>query len=262
MAGSVITQTDITALAPGRGHGARTRRPPLQGMLDNMRHGIVVFGPDHRVLVANDLGNDLPGLPPGTVRPGLALADLTIGDAAAAGGDAPGQAMAAPAVDRSKPHRTAHTTPAGRTLDIASDPLPEGGFVISFVDTTELTAAQAEAQRGLLQTMQDSMRHGIALFGPDQRLIVANRLAAGLAGLPAEHMVPGMTAAEELARRQLVCGVFGQGPAATAEATTVSRRGPRAGPIRCGGTCRTGASWTASRPRAPRWRLRHHLDRR
>jgi len=73
--GFVITQTDITALAQAEA-AARERANLLQAMLDNMRHGIVVFGADHRVLAANDLCSTLGGMAPGTVRPGRGLPDL------------------------------------------------------------------------------------------------------------------------------------------------------------------------------------------
>ena len=69
----------------------------------------------------------------------------------------------------------------GRTLEIISDPMPDGGFVIALSDITALARAEAEAkQRAPIQAvMLDTIRHGITLFGPDRRLIAVNRLAAG-----------------------------------------------------------------------------------
>ena len=235
--GFVITQTDITALARAEA-AARERANVLQAMLDNMRHGIVVFGPDHRVLAANDLCSTLAGMVPGTVRPGRGLAELVAARVAANGPFEPAAAAAAIAedlgLDRGQPHRRERLNAHGRMVSVASDPLPDGGFVISYVDTTEVNAAKAQAQHRalLLQTMQDSMRHGIALFGPDQRLIVANRLAPDLSGLPAAEMVPGITP-HDLAMWQLRHGVFGQGPDAEAEALAVAQRDrSRSHPVR------------------------------
>ncbi|MDO9710516.1 PAS-domain containing protein [Paracraurococcus lichenis] len=226
--GFVITLTDITALAHAEAAG-RERADLLQAMLDHLRHGIAVFDRDARVVVANDLCSGLAGLPPGAVRPGRSLQDLV---AERVGGTGPDLAPAAAeevartlGLDRRRPQRRTRRSAGGRTVEVLSDPLPDGGFVISYIDTTEVTAAKAEIQRRaeLLQTMQDSMRHGIALFGPDQRLILANRLAAGLAGVPDAELVPGMTPAE-LAERQFRHGVFGTGPAAAAEARAVAAR--------------------------------------
>ncbi|WP_431272379.1 PAS-domain containing protein [Dankookia sp. P2] len=235
--GFVITLTDITALARAEA-AARDRANLLQAMLDHMRHGIVVFGPDHRVLAANELCSTLGGMAPGTVRPGRGLPELVAERVAANGPFEPAAAAAAIAedlgLDRRLPLRRERLNAHGRMVAVNSDPLPDGGFVISYVDTTEVSAAKAEAQHRamLLQTMQDSMRHGIALFGPDQRLIVANRLAPDLAGLPAEEMVPGITA-YDLAMRQLRHGVFGQGPDAEAEALEVAQRDrSRSHPVR------------------------------
>ena len=226
--GFVITQTDITALATAEA-AARDRAGVLQAMLDNMRHGIAVFGPDQRVVVANDLCDSLAGLPPASIRPGRTLAELVEARVALNGAvDAatPAEEVAATLTrDRGRPHRQERRNADGRTVDVLCDPLPDGGFVLSYVDTSEINAARAEAQHraGLLQTMQDSMRHGIALFGPDQRLIVANRLAAPLAGVPAAALVPGMSL-QDLALRQWEHGVFGTGEAAEREVRRVVAR--------------------------------------
>ena len=229
--GYICTFIDITRLAKAEA-AARERAAQLQAMLDNMRHGVALFDAQSRVVAANQLANDLPGLPPGQVRPGRSLealvderiAMLSTGSAAA---DAAERARTL-ARDTRAPFHVRRTSPAGRTLDIYSDPLPSGGFVVSYIDNTDLITAQKEAQAraATLQTMQDTMRHGIALFGADQRLIIANALAAGLAGIPPEAMRPGMTAAD-IGRAQFEQGVFGTGAAAAKELRAVETRDRR-----------------------------------
>ena len=135
-----------------------------------------------------------------------------------------------------------------RILEVRSAPTPDGGFVVTHTDITALAAAEAAAREraGLLQTMQDTMRHGIALFGPDQRLIIANPLAAGLAGLQPEELRPGHDG-----RR------YSPGAAATAGSSARARRprrrpAGRAGRIaasraRCAAACRT-AGWSTASP--------------
>ena len=79
------------------------------------------------------------------------------------------------------------TRPNGRVLDIRYAPLPDGGMVQVTTDITALHAARAEAtgRAAQLQVMLDNMRHGIALYDAELRLVVSNALAARLTGLPA-----------------------------------------------------------------------------
>ncbi|MCB4824255.1 PAS-domain containing protein [Roseicella aerolata] len=218
--GTVQVTTDITAL-----HAARTeataRAGLLQAMLDNMRHGIALFGPDRRLLAANTLSSTLSGTPLEAALPGTPFEEVVAAQcrAGAFGSGPAAQAEAARIIglDRAHPARYERTTPEGRTIEIESDPTPDGGFVVTWTDVTARARAEAKAnQRTAIQAvMLDVIRHGIQLFGPDRRLIAANRLAATLSGAPEEALRPGTTHAEVL-RLQQAAGVFGSGPEAEA----------------------------------------------
>ena len=76
----------------------------------------------------------------------------------------------------------------GRVVDVASDPMPDGGFVITLSDITALARAEAEAkqQARIQSVMLNTIRHGIALYGPDHRLIAVNRLTTTISGTTEE----------------------------------------------------------------------------
>jgi signal transduction histidine kinase len=162
-----------------------------------MRHGLVVYGPDRRVVAANALASTLAGHEPGDIRPGRSLDELVEAlHASGRLGPEPGarrMVRVALEMDRSRPHRTRRRTPEGRVLEVSSDPTPEGGFVVSHVDITALVEAEAEAQSraGILQVMLDNTQHGICLFDAAGYIVAVNALAARMCGLAPEQMAPG-----------------------------------------------------------------------
>jgi signal transduction histidine kinase len=190
-------------------------------MLDNSRHGICLFDSEHRLVAANRLAARLMGIDEAVLRPGTDSHDI-IAAQAAAGAFGPPEA-AAPVLrqvlarDRSRPARYHRTTPEGVVLDVASDPLPDGGFVISFSDVTPLMQAEAEARRraAQAQAMLDTMRHGIVLVDAGNRVVAANALAAEYTGLTVAELCPGALMTE-LRRLQFERGEFGTGPEAEA----------------------------------------------
>jgi len=208
--GMISVVTDITDLHRAE-REARERARVLDLMLESMRHGITLFGPDRRVIAANRLAEELSEASPGTVTPGRSFDELVAGQLANRpdGNTERLRRAAAEALaqDRSKPSRMVRPNASGRMLEVFSDPTPDGGFVVTHVDITPLAHARAEAQQraATLETMLEGMRHGIALFDAEHRLVASNRLAARLIGLPAEALRPGRHFAE-LVRAQQALG--------------------------------------------------------
>jgi signal transduction histidine kinase len=194
--GHVSVVTDITALWRAE-EEARRRASLLETAMGSMRHGLVVYGPDRRVVAANALSSTLAGHEPGDIRPGRSLDELIA--ALHAGGrlgpepQATGLAQDALRMDRSRPHRLRRRTPEGRVLEVSSDPTPEGGFIVTHVDITALAEAEAQAQQraGILQVMLDNTQHGICLFDAGGHIVAVNALAARMCGLTPEQMAPG-----------------------------------------------------------------------
>ena len=217
--GFVRTYIDVTAQAQAEAE-ARQRAATLQALLDNMQLGITLFGPDRRVVASNALSAAMAGLPAGAIRPGALLEDLTRGQwaANAAGDEELTATLANRALVQDRGHSLRHTRPTadGRLLEVRSDPMPDGGFIVTHQDITPLARAETEARQraAMLQAALDNMRHGIAMFGPDRRLVMANALAARLTGLPEHLQRPGVTLAE-LVAAQAASGEFGDAATTT-----------------------------------------------
>ena len=210
--GHISVVTEITALWRAE-EEARRRAQLLETAMGSMRHGLVVYGADRRVLAANALAGELAGHEPGAIRQGASVDELVRAlHAEGRLGPEPEASeilAAALTLDRSKPHRMVRRTPAGRVLEVSSDPTPDGGFVVTHIDITARAEAEREAREhaAILQVMLENMRHGIALFDAEGRLVAANALAAGMCGLAPEEARPGTTLAE-MRRRQAGRGEF------------------------------------------------------
>ncbi|MBW6396348.1 PAS-domain containing protein [Roseomonas sp. HJA6] len=211
--GFVITHSDITALAKAEDEASR-RAKVLETAMASMRHGLIIYGPDRRVIAANELSAELGGHAPGSIRPGRLLDDL-LGDLHAAGayGPEPGASKrlkAGLAIDRSKPYRAVRETAGGRVLEISSDPTPDGGFIVTHFDITARARAEQAAQERarILQVMLDNTRHGICLFDANGYVVAANALAARICGLRPEQMAPGRHILE-IRDEQAAAGEFG-----------------------------------------------------
>ena len=120
-------------------------------MLSCIRHGVVLWGPDHRLLASNAIADELLDHPPGLLAPGQtrgtrssrACWRVAISARAPARRNGPRTAGARP-VDALLRQIV---TPAGRVLDVRSDPTPAGGWVTTFTDVTEARAAEDELRR-------------------------------------------------------------------------------------------------------------------
>ena len=100
----------------------------------------------------------------------------------------------------------------GRVLEVATQPLPDGGKVRTFTDVTDYFNAQSElAEKSrILQVTMDSMSQGIATIDASGRAITSNRRHQELLGFSAELMATQPTM-EQLVRFQIERGDFGEG---------------------------------------------------
>ena len=206
--GFVITHVDITPLASAE-EEAQRRADLLRSMLENMRYGVLLFGPDRRLIAANALASRLTGLPPGTYRIGRTL-DEMMAEASQARYLDPEHIERIVGADRRQSVSYRRTRPDGIVLEITSDPTPDGGFVVVLTDVTKLHAAEREAERRtrLMQVMLENIRHGVCLFDGEGRVVACNALAIELSGLTAEEMRPGVSI-ETLRQIQAARGEYG-----------------------------------------------------
>jgi signal transduction histidine kinase len=148
--GYISVVTDITPLADAEAEVSR-RAAELAVMLSCIRHGVLLWGADRRLLASNAIAAELLDHPPDFLRSGRTereLLDSLVARGHFGSGDkGRAQAQALASLDRSKPHLRRVVTPAGRVLDVRSDATPDGGWVTTFTDVTEARATEAELRR-------------------------------------------------------------------------------------------------------------------
>jgi signal transduction histidine kinase len=148
--GYISVVTDITALAQAEEQISH-RAEEMAVMLSSIRHGVVLWGPDHRLLASNAIAGEMLDHPPGLLTPGQTQHEVIESMIArghfGTGERAREQARELAQQDRSRPYERQIVTTAGRVLDARSDPTPAGGWVTTLTDVTEARAAQDELRR-------------------------------------------------------------------------------------------------------------------
>ena len=148
--GYISVVTDITPLTDAEEQISR-RAEEMAVMLSCIRHGVVLWGADRRLLASNATAEKLLDHPTGLLTPGRTedqvLESMIIRGHFGAGPGAPERARALLELDRSTPYQREIVTPSGRVLEARSDPTPAGGWVSTFTDVTETRQAQDELRR-------------------------------------------------------------------------------------------------------------------
>lgn len=148
--GHISVVTDITPLVEAEREGAR-RHQEMAAMLSSIRHGIMLWGPDHRLLAYNDVTTELLGLPPGLLTIGRTDLEI-IAAMQTTGAWAPSEISAGigPELetrDVSTPHRRQVLMSNGRVLDMRCDPTANGGWVTTYTDITDIRKFEEELRR-------------------------------------------------------------------------------------------------------------------
>ncbi|TCZ64323.1 PAS-domain containing protein [Roseicella aquatilis] len=216
--GYLVEVTDITAAKQAE-EEAQRRAALLNGVLASLPHGVVVFGADGRVAMVNAAHQAiLAGAEVAVGEHRAEIARRRAGQGEYGPGDPAGLAALHAHDGADRPVPAQRERPNGTVLDIRHARLPDGGIVQVTTDITELQAARTEvtAQAATLQTMLDTMRHGIALYDAGRRLIATNRLAGEMGGTLGRTTRIGMTF-DEIVAAQHHAGRFGSGPDAEAQ---------------------------------------------
>ncbi len=120
-------------------------------MLSSIHHGIILWGPDRRLIATNQVAAELLGHPPGALVPGKPQADLIdemfARGAFGSGATAKSTANRLKTRDWTEPYVRRFISRAGRVLEGHSQPTPDGGFVSTFTDITEARNAETELRR-------------------------------------------------------------------------------------------------------------------
>jgi signal transduction histidine kinase len=174
-----------------------TQIAQTDALLDALPVGVAVVDADMRIVVVNSAYCASLGLPPNSFPSGMKLEDA-MRAAAYQGvygpGDPEAQLAALLAADRSRYGRLRQRSFMGRSYDLISAPLPQGGHVVCAVETTSLLSARDEAEATLVRVTSAlaTLRTGLAAFTPDRTLLFSNQRFAELLGFPAERLYPGM----------------------------------------------------------------------
>ena len=170
----------------------------LETVFDAIPVGLGLVDPYRRIVLMNRAFRESLSLPLDAFPPGTPVEDAVRASALRGvygPGDPDAQVRAIMATDRSRPGRLRRRTFGGRTFDLFNTPLPDGGYIVSAIETTVLLAARADAETGLTQTAAAlaTLRIGLAVFDPQRRLLLVNPRFAALLALPPNRLVAGST---------------------------------------------------------------------
>ncbi|MCV2352276.1 PAS-domain containing protein [Paucibacter sp. Y2R2-4] len=99
-------------------------------------------------------------------------------------------------------HQFERTRPNGRTLEVRGSPMPEGGFVTTYVDITERRSLEDERRRSaeLLMVVLESLPCGLSLIDAELRVTLYNSKYTELYGLDADFLQQAPLTVERVAR--------------------------------------------------------------
>jgi len=215
--GHAVCAVETTALLTGR-DAAESLATRLAGAVATLRIGLAAFGPDRTLLLYNPRFAELMGLPLARLRRGLGFSELLemmqTGDEYA-GFEGESFLADQAALDRGHPASARRVRANGQVIELASDPLPDGGWTMTVTDISPLAHAEDDSRRRatMLDGLLASIPHGICVYGPDRRVTMFNpayeAVMAGAELAVGDHM-------EDIVRRRVEAGEYGPGdPQAT-----------------------------------------------
>jgi signal transduction histidine kinase len=148
--GHISVVTDISALVHAETE-LRRRAEDMTTMLDNIRQGIMLWGPDRHLVASNPVAATLMDLPPDVLTPGRTEAEVLSALSQLGHFGSPGESEPAARqlldLDRKVPFAREVTTRSGRILYAQSNPAPGGGWISTFSDITQMRHAEHELRR-------------------------------------------------------------------------------------------------------------------
>ena len=143
--GCISTFTDVTEQR--RAQSALVSQSTLlETTLHHMSHGVVVYNANQELVISNDVHRQLLELPPGLAVPGRKYEDILRFNALR-GEFGPGDPEETvrkylASVAGQEHHRREYTRANGVCMLVRRAPMPNGGFVITYVDITEQKRAE------------------------------------------------------------------------------------------------------------------------
>jgi diguanylate cyclase (GGDEF)-like protein/PAS domain S-box-containing protein len=199
--------TDLLAAIPPDVIDTPQVTTPTPSESDRSPLGLCVFDAQARLVMCNDHYLQMYDMPRDTVRPGCTLLDLI--DYRLANGSFTGDARAfndhvLDAVRRGRSANHVTELGDGRIIEIVNEPMPDGGWVSTHKDITARRRAKRELihTQAFLKSVIDNIPECLFVQdAKDIRLLLLNRAAADLFGVPREEAI-GMTAFDLLPKEE------------------------------------------------------------
>ncbi len=157
--------------------GVRVRR--LETVIDNLSHGVCYFDAEERLILSNRRYAEIYRLEPRDIRPGATATEIL--ELRAAAGtttmDTDAYLANARAIQSSDlPGTWINELTDGRAIQVHYRPAPDGGWVATHEDITELKATRTVANERLsLQTLIDWVPDYLWVKDATSRFVVANK---------------------------------------------------------------------------------------
>lgn len=164
----------------------------LRDAIESLSDGFVLYGPDNRLILANHKLYELTGHDPSVVKPGIShdqIVDIVTSrrrESWPQRGDDDYAALL----------RAEHAAPTGRPIDREFLPgqwlrsvrhrTADGSTISVVSDITDLKQAEQRLRDAI-----EALSEGFILFGPDRRMIMANRRYYEVFDLPPDSLLPG-----------------------------------------------------------------------
>lgn len=188
---------------------------PRDVILENMSQGIAVWDSALQLTAFNQRYVELMRFPPGFIRPGIGYPTI-LRHLAERGEFGP-----PPDIDdyiqsriagarQNVAQRHERTLLNGRVLEFQRRPMPDGGFVTTFTDVTEIKRAEEEVERKstLLSATLNVMNQGLVIYDSEQKLQLFNDAYLRLFSFPPGFINLGMTYEQVLSYLLSQQGIF------------------------------------------------------
>ncbi|SDD36990.1 Signal transduction histidine kinase [Sphingomonas sp. YR710] len=179
LASGTMRLPEVARLLDQGGRSLRFSRQLLAATFENMDAGITVVDSDLNLIAWNSRYEALFDYPPGLLRVGRPVADLMLHNALRGdfgdGDPAHHVEKRLEHLRRGREHVFERRRPDGRALKTVGGPMPGGGYVMSFTDTTEDVRIREELRRTLEGLEQRVAARTQELSDANRRLAEADR---------------------------------------------------------------------------------------
>ena len=172
--------------------------------LDNISQGVCFFDGEQRLILCNRRYAEIYRLAPDQIRPGATLRQITESRSVAGTSSMSVDdylSWCASVISRRESRTWTAELKDGRTIHVCHQPMPDGGWVATHEDITELKAMRAVAdERISLQALIDWLPDNLWVKDVESRFVISNKVTATRMGLAEPAALIGKSDLELLPR--------------------------------------------------------------